>query len=263
MTRSMTRIAAILAGIAVAAAVALPALAAPARPQLASESLAVAARTDLGIARCASAWLTARADPTVPNFQAVGFCEIDRRLATIDRLAGLVDEAGALTDGHKASLTEILRGDKAGLTALRTQIAADTTVAALKIDIKKIYTDYRIYVLVARQVVLVRGDDRVGVAAGRLTDASGKVADAIARAEAEGKDVTKAQGHLDAMIAAIGKAGDEVAGDADAVLAQTPASWNAGTAKPILDAARASISAAQTDLRTALSEARAALAALR
>ena len=65
------------------------------------------------------------------------------------------------------------------------------------------------------------------------------------------------------MTAAVTKARAEVAGDADAILAQTPAAWNAGTAKPVLDAARASISAARSDLRTAVTEARAVLAALR
>ena len=263
MTRSMNRIAAVLGGIAIAVTVAAPALAVPARPQAVGDPLAVQARTDTGIARCAAAWLKAKADPTVPNLQAVGFCEIDRRLATLDRLDGLVGEAGALTDPHKAALTGILSSDKGGLTALRAQIAADTTVAALKTDIRKIYTDYRVYVLVVRQVVLVRGDDRVGAAADRLDAAVTRLSDAIAQAKANGKDVTAAQGHLDAMVAAIAKARDEVGGDADTVLAQTPAAWNAGTAKPILDAARASLSAAHTDLRTAVSEARAALAALR
>jgi hypothetical protein len=85
----------------------------------------------------------------------------------------------------------------------------------------------------------------------------------LAQAQSNGKDVTVAQGHLDAMTAAVSKARTEVAGDADAILAQTPAAWNAGTAKPVLDAARASISAARSDLRTAVTEARAVLAALR
>jgi hypothetical protein len=263
MNRSMTRLAGLLAGLAITASLALPALAAPARPQAIGDPPGVQAATDTGIARCSAAWLKAKADPTVVNFQAVGFCEIDRRLVTIDRLSGLVNEAGVLTDAHKAALATILRSDKTGLTALRAQIATDTTVAALRTDIRKIYTDFRIYVLVARQVRLVRGDDRVAAAAGRLDDATSRLTDTIARAKANGKDVTAAQGHLDAMVAAIGKARDEVAGDADAILAQTPAAWNAGTAKPILAAGRASISAAQTDLRTALSEAKAALAALR
>jgi hypothetical protein len=263
MTRSMNRIAAALGGIAIAVTVAAPALATPARPQAVGDPLAAQARTDTGIARCADERLKAKADPTVPNLQAFGFCEIDRRLATLDRLGGLVDEAGALTDAHKAALTTILDGAQTGLTALRAEVGADTTVADLRTDIRRIYTDFRVYVLDARQVRLVRGDDRVGAAADRLDAAVTRLTDAIAQAKAKGKDVTEAQGHLDAMVAAIAKARDEVAGDADAILAQTPAAWNAGTAKPILDAARASLSAAHTDLRTAASEARAVLAALR
>ena len=47
-----------------------------------------------------------------------------------------------------------------------------------------------------------------------------------------------------------------------AVLPLKPADWNAGTAKPILDAAHASLEAARADLATALAEAKAAKAAL-
>jgi hypothetical protein len=263
MTRSTNRLAAILGGLAIALVVAGPALASPGRLQTAGGSVELAARTDTGIARCADAWLEAKADPTVANYQAVGFCEIDRRLATLDRLGDLLDDAGALTDAHQAALEDILDGARSGLQSLRTEIAADTTLASLRTDVRRIYTDFRVYVLDARQVALVRGDDRVAAAADRLDAAVVRLTEAIAEAKAKGKDVTAAQGHLDAVIAAIGKARDEVAGDADAVLAQTPAAWNAGTAKPVLDAARASLSAAHADLRTAVSEARATLAALR
>lgn len=263
MNRSMTRLAGLLAGAAVAVTVAMPTLAAPTRPQTIGDPVVAEASTDTGVARCAADWVTARANPTVANLQAVGYCEIDRRLTTLDRLRGLVSAAGVLTDAHKTTLGGILNGATSGLTALRAHIGADVTVVALRTDIRKIYTDYRVYVLDARQVRLVRGDDRVGAAADRLDQATSRLADAIARAQAKGKDVTAAQGHLDAMTAAISKARNEVAGDADAVLAQTPAAWNTGTAKPILDAARASISAAASDLRTAVSEARAVLAALR
>jgi hypothetical protein len=48
-----------------------------------------------------------------------------------------------------------------------------------------------------------------------------------------------------------------VEGDAAEVLALTPAAWNAGDAKPVLDAARASVQEARESLRTAIREARA------
>jgi len=263
MTRSVNRLAAILGGLIVAMAVAGPALASAGRSQALGDPVEAAARTDTGIARCADAWLKAKADPSVANYQAVGFCEVDRRLATLDRLGDLVHEAGALTDAHQAALEGILDGARSGLHALRAEIASDTTLAALRTDVRRIYTDFRVYVLDARQVRLVRGDDRVAAAADRLDAAVARLTAAIAQAKAGGKDVTAAQGHLDATIAAVAKARAEVAGDADPVLAQTPATWNAGTAKPILDAARASLLAARSDLQTALTEARATLAALR
>jgi hypothetical protein len=263
MTRSMTRLAAILAGAAIAATLAMPVLAAGPQGGPNGNGPLNQGSTGTGIARCAADWITAKADPTVANLRAVGYCEIDRRLTTLERLRALVAEANVLTDAHQSALDSILNAATTGLTSLRAQIAADSTVDSLRTDIRKIYTDYRVYVLDARQVRLVRGDDLVGAAAGRLDDAGTRLAAAIVQAQSNGKDVTVAQGHLDAMTAAIAKARTEIAGDADAVLAQTPATWNAGTAKPVLDAARASLSAARSDLRTAVTEARAVLAALR
>ena len=188
---------------------------------------------------CKQEWLAAKAEPTVEHLQAVGFCEIDRRLETIERLQKGVDGARALTDAHEAALEAILRNSAAGLRALRAEIEADTTVPELRADIKSIFEDYRIYALVTRQVWLVRGDDVVDAAAIRLTEAAGRLAQAIETAASNGKDVTEARAHLGAMNAAIDAAQAEVAGDADAVLALTPAGWNAGTAKPVLEAARA------------------------
>ncbi len=263
MTRSMPRLAGILAGAAIAATVAMPVLAAPPVGGANGNGPATIASTGTGVARCAADWITAKADATVANLQTAGYCEIDRRLTTLDRLRALVGEANVVTDAHKATLNGILDGATTGLTGLRRQIAADTTVSVVRTDIRKIYTDYRVYVLDARQVRLVRGDDLVGTAAGRLDEATARLTDAIATAQSNGKDVTAAQEHLDAMTAAVSKARTDVAGDAADVLAQTPAAWNGNTAKPVLDAARTSISAARSDLRTAVTEARAVLAALR
>lgn len=257
----LARAAGLIAGLALAVSVAMPTLAAPGRVDQAGISQPVEAG-DVGRARCAADWLAARADRTVEKLQAVGFCEIDRRLTTIDRLQALVNDSAVLTDAHQAALLRILDASESGLKALRLEIAGDTTVASVTEDIRRIFSDFRIYALVSRQVVLVRADDRVDAAATRLTGVAGQLADAIARAEENGKDVTEARAHLAAMKTAIDAATGEVAGDAERVLAQTPALWNAGSAKPILDAARASISAAHTDLRTAVKEARAVMAAL-
>lgn len=262
--RHAIRLAGPLTGLLLAAVVGVtPVLAASAPPATPPGSAPGQAEELNARRHCAREWRAAKEEPTVEHLQAVGLCEIDRRLVTIERLQAGVDGARALTDAHEAALEAILDRSAAGLRALRAEIEGDTTVPELRADIKRIFEDYRIYALVTRQVQLVRAADTVDAATNRLTDAAGRLAEAIETAAANGKDVTEALAHLGAMNAAIDAAGAEVAGDADAVLVLTPADWNAGTAKPILDAARASIVAARADLKTAMAEARAVLAALR
>jgi hypothetical protein len=261
--RPANRVAGPLTGLLLAALVAVtPALAATA-PATNSPTAGVGgAETVTGRARCAEAWLKAAADPTVENYQAVGTCEVDRRLATIERLANGIETARALTDAHQAALTRILDSSEAGLRALRGEIEADTTLVELHADIRSIFADFRIYVLVTRQVWLVIGADTVTATGAALDDTAGDLATLIERAEANGQDVTEAKAHLAAMQAAIDEAVGGVAGVADEVLPLTPADWNAGTAGPILRDARQAIVDARADLRTAMSEARQVIAAL-
>jgi hypothetical protein len=260
MTTRMTRITAAVTGLALAATVAMPVLAtagAPASPVTADPS------ADTGLTRCLTEWIAVQTDRTLANVKAAGDCEIDRRLDTIDNLEAAVGQADVLTAAHEAALRKILADSRTGLTGLRTELDGDTTLAEAAADVRRIFTDYRIYVLVGRQVALVTADDRVGAVSDELDAAATQLQAAIDAAKANGRDITAAQAHLDAMTAAITSARGQVAGDADGVLAQTAATWNAGSSKPVLDAARASISAARSDLRTAAREARATLAALR
>lgn len=213
--------------------------------------------------RCADEWLAARADPSVATFRPVGDCEIARRLDTIAKLRTVIAEAKALTADHRSALAAILDRSQSGLSVLKSKIDADTSLATLRADIHAIFADYRIYALVVRQVHLVRGDDAVTAAAARLTEAAATIQVAIQTAQQNGKDVTVASQHLAAMQAAITAATGQVDGDAAQVLPLTPSEWNAGTAKPVLDAARTSIATARTDLATALSEAKAAVDALK
>ncbi len=201
-------------------------------------------------------------DASIGNLKVFGFCEIDRRLDTIERLSNAVDESRALTDAHAAALNVILDNSAAGLRALRLEIAADTTVAELREDIQKIFTEFRIYALVTRQVWLVQGADMVNMAGAKLGTTVTRLENLIAEAAANGKDVTEANEHLAAMQAAIAEALAGVAGVADQVLPLTPADWNAGIAGPILRAAREAIAGARTDLRTAMAEAREVIASL-
>ena len=262
-TRHVARLAGPLAGLVLSAAVGVaPALAAPAPDSRAGVAGAAQTEQFAGRIQCAAAWRKAHAEPTVENYKAVGLCEIDRRLATIDRLGNGVADARALTDDHQAALQRILDRSAAGLRSLRAEIEADTTVPELRGDITGIFEDFRIYALVTPQVSLVIGADTVEAAGAALDDTAVDLATLIARAEAAGKDVAEAKAHLAAMEAAIDEALDGVDGVAVAVLPLTPADWNAGLAGPILRKARQAIADARADLRTAKAEARQVIAAL-
>lgn len=213
--------------------------------------------------RCAAQWDAARGEPTVARLQAVGRCEIDRRLDTLEKLQQAVDTSKALTDAHEAALEAVIGSTRSGLTALRVEIDAATTVPALREDLRRIAEEFRVYVLVGRQVRLVIGDDTVAAAVTKAEASAARVRAAVDAAETAGKDVAASRAHLATMTKAIAAAAKAVEGDATAVLAQTPARWNAGDAKPVLDAARASIREARSSLRIALREGRSAMADLR
>ncbi|HEX5590340.1 MAG TPA: hypothetical protein VFX65_08645 [Candidatus Limnocylindrales bacterium] len=262
-TARIARIAGLLAALGVALTVAAaPVLAAP-RPATQAGAGQLAQAEELTARhRCAAAWRAAAAEPTVANYQAVGFCEIDRRLATIDRLGSAIEDARALTDDHQRALEQILDDAATGLRELRAEIEADASLAELREDIRSIFEDFRIYVLVVRQVWLVVAADTVDAAGAALGETGADLAVLIERAEAAGQDVTEAVEHHAAMEAAVAAALAAVDGVADDVLPLTPADWNDGTAGPILRAARQAIADARADLRTAMTEARQVVAAL-
>lgn len=216
-----------------------------------------------GVDRCTPLRITARAEPTVANLQAVGRCEIDRRLETLANLQSVVDASPTLTDAHEAALDAILASTGAGLRALRAEIDGDTTVEAVREDLRRISEDFRVYVLVAPQVALVRAADTIAVTAGGFDATAERLEAAIDAAEAAGKKVGDARAHLATMIAKADKAEEAVDGVAVAVLALTPAAWNAGDAAPVLKDARNSVRDGRVALGQATRAARAVLAALR
>jgi hypothetical protein len=216
-----------------------------------------------GAGPCAPLRISARAQPTIANLQAVGGCEIDRALAGLTNLGSVVDTSTTLTADHKSALGAIVTSSTSGLQALRTKIDGDSSVDALRQDIRSITADHRVGVLVARQVWLVKAADTVGATVSGFDTTAGQLQAAIDQAAASGKDVADARAHLASMNGQVADASKAVEGIAAAVLPLTPADWNAGRAAPILTAARSSVVDARTALRAALADARQVLVALR
>jgi len=215
-----------------------------------------------GVRQCA-AELAAAHDNTVGNLRKLGTCEIGRRLATITTLQGRVAAAGGLADANRAALEAQLGADTSGLTALRAEIDGETNVAALRADLKKIVTDFRIYALVVPVTAEVIATDAELAGVVRLATLGAKLQARIDVDKAAGKDVTQAQSDLDAMRAKTAQVSALVAGIPASVLALTPAQLNAGTARPILASSRTSLQNGRGLLVGARADARACGAALK
>jgi hypothetical protein len=250
-----------LASIAVGGLLALGSVA-PTYAAQAPSPLAPEVSTAAGAGPCAAARIAAT-DNSVGNLRKLGDCEIDRRLDTITKLQGLVANAGGLTDGDRTALQSQLTADTGGLTALRATINGETDVAALRADVGKIVTEFRIYLLMAPKTAEVIAADAELAAIARLDTVTTNLQARIDAAKAAGKDVTQAQADLDAMQAKLAQVSPLVSGIPAAVLPLTPAQYNDGSAKPVLTSARTSLRNGRALLVGARADALACRAALR
>jgi len=234
----------------------------PLRTRLAAAALG----TGLVIAAPAAAWAgPLRPVSTAPTSASGNPTDASRRsiddlrarcLAAIDvRLPALASARTALsgndhvTDDHQAALMGDIDQTAGRLRDLASLIKADTDLATLKDHCRSIFEDNRVFALVLPRVRLVVGSDTATDAGAKLNDMAGKLADAIARAEAAGRDVHQAKLDLDTMKAQIAS-GVAAAGTVPgAVLSLTPADWNAN--HDVLTPARQSLRSARADLKVA------------
>lgn len=216
----------------------------------------------VGARPCAAEW-TAAKDNGVGNLRKLGDCAIDRRLDTITKLQSRVANAGGLTNADRTTLHSQLAADTGGLTALRAQIDGETGRTALRADLKKIVTDFRIYLLMVPKTAEVIAADAELAAVARLGTLNTRLQARIDADKAAGKDVTQAQSDLDAMNAKVVQVSPLVQGIPAAVLPLTPAQYNDGTAKPILTSSRASLQSGRGLLVGARADAKACIAALK
>ncbi|MGA3030204.1 MAG: hypothetical protein ABSE58_05615 [Candidatus Limnocylindrales bacterium] len=215
-----------------------------------------------GTGVCLTQATALKASVTVDTLRAFGDCEINRRLATLTSLSSKITASKVMTSSDAEVLQSEIGSTRSGLTTLKATIDSETNITALRADIVKIATQFRVYLLVVPQVNLVNAADAVVYAQTRFATVNTNLAARIAAAKAAGKDTTAAQADLDAMnasvTAAVGLAGPLPA----QLLPLTPAQYNAGTAGPVLKSARTALGTARNDLKSAVADAQACRAAL-
>ncbi len=245
-----------IAAIAAAAVLVLP------QASVSAASAAPVAGGPSGTNAC-SAQATAARSAGALALRAFGDCEIERRATTLARLTTFISASTALTAAHKSALEARVGETSSGLVSLKAAIDAEVSIAVLKVRVVEIATQFRVYDLVAPQVYLTSAADGVAAVAVQLEKVSTDLAGRISKANAAGKDTMAAAAALQSMTVATATAAGLASPLPERLVALTPAQFNAGTAGPELRNARAAILSARDQLKSAVADARAVLAALR
>ena len=186
---------------------------------------------------------------TVEDLRARCLAAIGVRLPALAAAKSDVASNRHLTDADRSALTTDIDETAVRLQTLQGEIRADTDLATLRDHCHSIFQDNRVFALVLPRTRLVVGADTATAAGARLSDIAAKLADAIDKAQAAGRDVTRAKADLDAMKAQIAS-GVAAAGTVPgSVLGLTPADWNAN--HDVLTPARQQLRVARSDLRVA------------
>jgi hypothetical protein len=212
---------------------------------------------------CATQAAALKASATVDTLRAFGDCEINRRFTTLTDLSGKISASKTITSSDAAALQAEISSTTAGLTTLKATIDAETGIPALRADIVKIATDYRVYLLVVPQVNLVNAADTVVASQTRFATVNTNLMARIAAATKAGKDTTAAQADLNAMNASVTAAVGLASPLPATLLPLTPAQYNGGTAGPVLSSARTALGQARDDLKSAVASAKACRDALK
>jgi hypothetical protein len=144
-------------------------------------------------------------------------------------------------------LIKLVKDQIAGLVALKTKLAGETTVTAARADVASIVSDYRVYALTLPKARMIASADRFAVSQTKLTELYNKLATKV------GDDATlkaKLQ-HMQEQITASATASTNVIPQ---LLALQPTDYNANRA--VLVQYRASLKAAHDALKLAREDAK-------
>lgn len=187
--------------------------------------------------------------------------EITRRLASLNNLIAKINAATKLTTSDKASLSSEVNSEISGLTALKTKLDAETTLADAKTDAQQIYSDYRVYALVVPKVHLVKLADDIQTTDTKLTTLAGKLQSRITTAQQAGKDVSLLQTELadmDSKISAAQGAASQIEGS---VINLQPTDYNSN--HQLLSGDMDRLKTARTDNHAAFADAKSIVTSLK
>lgn len=132
--------------------------------------------------------------------------EIDRRVATLDKLSPKIAESEKLSEAQKSQLTNEVDSEIATLSSLKGRIVIQTDFSALTADINTLSEFYKNYQVIVPKVYTVVTADKINVFGDSLTVIAEKLSQKTGELHALGKDVAGAQKTLGHMLFVMGDA---------------------------------------------------------
>lgn len=204
---------------------------------------------------------TANQQTRVQNIITKGNQEISRRLTSLNNLTAKINAATKLTASNKTALSSEVATEISGLTALKTKLDAETTIAGAKADAQQIYGDYRVYALILPKVHLIKLADDIQAADSKLTALAGKLQTRISAAQQAGKDVSALQTQLADMNSKISAAQNTASQVESSVINLQPSDYNSN--HQVLSGDMTQIKSAHTNNQAAFADAKSIVAALK
>jgi hypothetical protein len=197
---------------------------------------------------------TADQQQRVQTIISKGDQEITRRLTSLSTLTSKINAATKPSASDKTTLSTEVASTTSGLTTLKAQLDADTTVTAAHTDAESIYTEYRVYALVVPKVGLVKVADDQQALQGKLTALAQKLQSRITAAQTAGKDVTTLQSELSDMTAKTNTAQAISSNIESSVINLQPTDYNSNHA--VLSGDNTQLKTAHTDDQAAVTDAK-------
>ena len=197
----------------------------------------------------------------LPIIITKGDQEITRRLTTLNTLTAKINAATKLTASDKTTLSNEVSSTIKGLTTLKAQLDAETTVAAAKTDVANIYSEYRVYALVAPKIGLIKVADDQQVVEAKLTALSVKLQARITADQTAGKDVTTLQADLADLNAKVSASQTISSNMESTVISLQPSDYNSD--HTLLTGDSAQLKTAHADNTVAVTDAKNVIAGLK
>ncbi len=185
----------------------------------------------------------------VENLKSRAIREIDRRIASLNKLLDRLNEIKKLSPDQRTSIKTQVESQITSLESLKGKIQQDTDLQTLITDVKSIVTSYRIYLLFIPKTHILAAADRITATADKIGTFSAKLQTRIDEAKSKGNDVSALQALLVDIQAKTADAKVQAQNAVNAVTPLTPEGYPGN--KPTLQSARTMLQTGRKDLITA------------